>query len=222
MNDNFPSLEQQIDRLVDGELSASESQRLLAALDAQPQAWRRCALSFLEAQAWRGELRSVVAEYHAPVITAAVTPSAVPARAFNGWLFALAIAASFLLALPLGRLILPPRLAPTTEVVRSSSPEPIQANPTLVEAAPQPLGRLRLATDEGSIEVPYYSLQDGAQYLLEDQDAMAASVIESLERAGHRVERSPMVMPVDLDNGAQVYVPVDNYRITPVSNRSIQ
>jgi hypothetical protein len=29
-------------------------------------------------------------------------------------------------------------------------------------------------------------------------------------------------MPVDLDNGSRVYLPIDNYRITPASNRAIQ
>lgn len=41
------------DRLVDGELSDAERRRVLAALDDEPGGWRRCAMAFLEAQAWR-------------------------------------------------------------------------------------------------------------------------------------------------------------------------
>ncbi|MEX2138009.1 MAG: hypothetical protein WD894_02020 [Pirellulales bacterium] len=44
------------DRLVDGELSATEERALVAALDAQPDGWRRCAAAFLEARAWRSDL----------------------------------------------------------------------------------------------------------------------------------------------------------------------
>jgi hypothetical protein len=48
------------DRLVDGELSASEEQALLGALDIRPDAWRHCALAFLEARAWRDDLTTIV------------------------------------------------------------------------------------------------------------------------------------------------------------------
>src|SRR3990172_4689745 len=49
------------DRLVDGELSPGERRELLASLDGRPDGWRRCALAFLEAQAWGNELPQVVA-----------------------------------------------------------------------------------------------------------------------------------------------------------------
>src|SRR5688572_13787438 len=45
-----------IDRLVDGELDGPQREALLRALDAQPGAWRRCAMAFLEAQAWQRAL----------------------------------------------------------------------------------------------------------------------------------------------------------------------
>ena len=51
-----------LDRLVDGELSPAERRELLASLDGRPDGWRRCALAFLEAQTWRGELPQLVAE----------------------------------------------------------------------------------------------------------------------------------------------------------------
>lgn len=48
-----------LDRLVDGELGAEEERRLLEALDASPQGWKRCALGFLEARAWRSALKGL-------------------------------------------------------------------------------------------------------------------------------------------------------------------
>jgi hypothetical protein len=63
MNDRFEfpsSIEPEMfDRLVDGELSATEEQALLGALDARPDAWRHCALAFLEARAWRDDLTAI-------------------------------------------------------------------------------------------------------------------------------------------------------------------
>lgn len=42
-----------IDRLVDGELEEAERASLLRSLDREPDGWKRCALAFLESQAWR-------------------------------------------------------------------------------------------------------------------------------------------------------------------------
>ena len=47
-----------LDRLVDGELDGPQRAHLLAAIDAEPGGWRRCAMAFLEAQAWEGALRN--------------------------------------------------------------------------------------------------------------------------------------------------------------------
>jgi hypothetical protein len=49
------------DRLVDGELSTIERERLLASLDERADGWRRCALAFLEAQGWRQQMKQLVA-----------------------------------------------------------------------------------------------------------------------------------------------------------------
>ncbi len=46
-------LERLIDRLVDNELPQALRRPLLLELDKRPQGWRRCALAFLEAQAWQ-------------------------------------------------------------------------------------------------------------------------------------------------------------------------
>ncbi len=68
------------DRLVDGELSSAEYQALLAALDEEPGGWRRCALSFLEAQALERELGSLRRERIEPV--AAPLPAPVHRQPF--------------------------------------------------------------------------------------------------------------------------------------------
>jgi hypothetical protein len=45
-----------LDRLVDGELAEPQRRALLARLEHRPDGWRRCALAFLEAQAWHDAL----------------------------------------------------------------------------------------------------------------------------------------------------------------------
>lgn len=221
MNDSMKSLTVALDRLVDGELSGAEYDRLLTMLDHHPEHWRQCALAFIEAQALGGELRIVRSE---ALVTKKPKVAVAPAtsRSSNYKVIGLAMAASFLAALPVGRYIAPPTPVAVPMVVQQPREDVVLTPDTVAEASPSPLGQVRLTTEDGPIDVPYYSLQDGARYLLDDQSALADSMIESLERAGHHVERSPGVMPVQLDNGAQVYLPVDSYRITPVSNRSIQ
>ncbi len=52
-NTNTPIDGQEIDLLVDGELTEERRRKLLAELDVKPDGWRRCALAFLENQCWR-------------------------------------------------------------------------------------------------------------------------------------------------------------------------
>lgn len=97
-----------IEKLIDGELSPQQRRELLSRLDQQPQGWRRCALAFLEAQAMEEELGALVREAAGPVGPREVAPQprvSTPARrAF--WTrhvpSALAVAASFLVALWIG------------------------------------------------------------------------------------------------------------------------
>lgn len=79
------AFERQIDRLVDGELTADERRQVLAECEERDGAWRRCALAFLEAQAWRSELTalaappvSVAAQANPPIVgtTSANQPGA--------------------------------------------------------------------------------------------------------------------------------------------------
>jgi hypothetical protein len=55
-----------LDLLVDGELDEARRAALLLRCEQQPDLWRRCALAFLEAQAWRGELAGLRRAVDAP------------------------------------------------------------------------------------------------------------------------------------------------------------
>src|SRR6188768_161657 len=54
MNDRH--LSSQLERLIDGELSPAELRTLVSSLDEEPELWRRCALTFIEAQAYSQEM----------------------------------------------------------------------------------------------------------------------------------------------------------------------
>ena len=64
----------QIDSLIDGELSPEARRELLARLDESPDGWRRLALAFLEAQAWRESFAEAAREAPLPMPIAAIRP----------------------------------------------------------------------------------------------------------------------------------------------------
>lgn len=97
------------DRLVDGELSPEEYRRMLASLDDEPGGWRRCAMAFLEAQAWGQELRGLSDHLDKPAETQADTQadtSAVDSAEVTHlrWVNWLAIAASVIVLCGFGLL----------------------------------------------------------------------------------------------------------------------
>jgi anti-sigma factor RsiW len=71
-----------IDLLLDGELPAEERRALLLRLDATADGWKRCALAFLEAQAWREAFQQPACEV-LPKPIAAIRPRA---HKFPPWL----------------------------------------------------------------------------------------------------------------------------------------
>ena len=85
-----------LDRLVDGELGLHERRELLAGLDDEPGAWRRCALAFLESQSWRWQLSRMASEPILAQLSAA--PPKTRAARYTVWGGFLAIAASLMVA----------------------------------------------------------------------------------------------------------------------------
>ena len=223
MNESSASWDLQLSRLVDGELSPTEYRALLLALDADPQGWRQCALAFLEAQAMSGELSALRGEYLSPPAQPAPASAS---KASSWWGTLLAMAASFVVALPLGGWLLRSSDSPSgspPQVVQHADPLPEVPPAPKTPAASEPLGKVRLVTADGQIEVPYYNMANGEQYLLDQQLALSDAMLQSLERQGHLIKQAQAgVMPVQLEDGAQVYLPIESYVITPASHRLIQ
>jgi len=240
MNGRIPSKilsDDSLDRLVDGELAPVEYNSLLAALDDDPTHWRRCAMAFLEAQAWRREMSAIrrgqeMTSASAPAVTSAT-------RSWRRWLPLLAIAASFVAAFLFGLAVqrqLDRRQRDGDAIVQTVDPRRSEVDRDVPPGEegfvasgqePRSLGNIRLVVDsqQGTqpqqIDLPVYDLNEvGAQWLTQDRPALSAEVIESLKRRGRRVERHIEFLPLPLDDEHQVVVPVEQIQITPVSRRS--
>lgn len=94
------SLEQAVQRCVDGEMSETEQQDFLRSLDQSPSGWRNLALAFVEHQLWSQAGRAWIDEPLATVATAAEEQYSGSRR--ESWLHKTTLLASALLAVGMG------------------------------------------------------------------------------------------------------------------------
>ncbi len=234
-----------MDLLVDGELDEARRRELLARLDERPGAWRRLALAFLEAQCWRREMREIARPVQAP------TPHA-PSPSRHGWLegravTVLAMAVSFLVALGLGTFL---RDMATRSGGGSREPIPLAERggqpkapgvspggptgprrPDGVELAgsQSPWQWVPLGVGDGpngvreTVRLPVREGQAlDEQWLRSLPPAMPESVEQALRRAGHEVHQSRQLVPVQLDDGRQLVVPMDEIDVRYIGRRGYQ
>jgi hypothetical protein len=143
------------------------------------------------------------------------------------------MAASFLLAFTLGVMI---RSGPWSRFVATDGPgavngprsDQVAAGPAgslLDDDAEQPLDNVRLVWDgppgeTQSIELPVVegkSLDE--EWLRSQPSAFPAAMLQALEKLGHRVEQRRELVPLDMQDGRRLVVPVDQVEVQPVSNR---
>ncbi len=217
------------DRLVDGELDAGERRSLLATLDETPMGWRRCALAFLEAQAWRSDLSGAAArpaEAERAADRAAIGRSSSRSRLRR----ATAIVAAVLLSFAAGWLLRteprrsgqqagPPSFPVTA--VRESAGDTAEASGTEREGAgPAVPAAVRVAgvykfeiDDHGQPRTVAVPVLEGpgidTRWLLAQPPAIRASVVQALERRGHKVEAHRQLLSVNLKDGRKLILPVD-------------
>ena len=273
-HDKYPPLDdQELDLLVDGELSGEKRRELLEKLEAAPSGWRRCALAFLESQAWKGDLGAIrragagavketeavkeavkgtvpfssnenwdsppCENWDSPLHENGDSPPRenwdIPLRDSRGsprawpWGTLLAMSASFLLALGLGAYVRglrwPATVAPEPgEVARAGAPPKAVETPSPASAS--------VATDNSpwqTITVPVSVGPEGAtetvrlparvadhldpQWLEHVPSVMPREVLEALEQSGHQVEQQRRLVPVRLQDGRQLVVPVDQVEV---------
>jgi hypothetical protein len=249
--DFTPDQQRLIDLLVDGELAEDERRQLLASFDARPDLWRRCAVAFLEAQSWGSEL-SVLArqqpridcEPSAQARRADLAPRAIVAAPRSWWHTAsagwpLAMAATFLLAFGLAWVIRQPgnvpsmadnTTAPVPRIGALADAGTPRKNPAAADAAPQSdrWDTVTLVMDDGvsgqrEVELPVVeSAATDDSWLDRAGPVVPFELRDALERLGHRVDERRQYLPLDLEDGRQLIVPVDNVEFTPVSARVYQ
>lgn len=220
--------DRQLDLLVDGQLDEAQRRELLTRLDAEPGGWRRCALAFLEAQAWREDLggiaRPASAEPLAPPVIGRRSR-----RSFARWPAVLAVAACFVMAFTLGIVIRPawrgtvPRL---DQVARQTPEEGRQGKlgdeglrGSLTDStSPWRMVTLTAPDSPGEpIRLPAVerNRMDDA-WLQSLPAAVPPDVLRALERTGHTVRQSQQLLPVPLEDGRRLIVPVDQVEVHPV------
>jgi hypothetical protein len=218
-----------LDRLVDGELSQDQRRELLAALDDEPGAWRRCALAFLEAQSWRWQLSRLAVE---PLV-AQTSARPAPLKSRNDrrslWGLGLAIAASVVAAFGLGV-----KYQSAGQQLQASNPAPQSGEAESVPLAQSdwadaqsndfldrdPLDEetiaLTLADDddgEREIQLPVTQATEEDQAWAESESALPAGLLRSLQQAGLEVNRQQRYLPIDLSDGRRLIVPIEEIEI---------
>jgi hypothetical protein len=225
MNDKFQNDDVLFDRLVDGELSASERRALLESLDSRPQAWRRCALAFLEAQSWRRELRQVAADTQPPKADAGKTSApTLRTQRRTIWTAAqwLAVAAGLLVAFKIGAMQRDETIPIAGDSIKSSVP-PAVANVAPQAARPGDALNLWVRDDAGQMRRVRVPLVDASaldhELGLQFQTGVPDDVRDHLQNRGYTVQSKRQYAPMWLDNGRPMIVPVEDTKIVPVSNK---
>jgi hypothetical protein len=222
-----------LDKLVDGELSDQQRRELLLQLENHPDGWRRCALSFLEAQAWKRSLGAMAS------VAPAKESRPQPARARSWWSgpwgSVLAAAASFMIAFGLG--LAWRGHAMQTELASSDSP----AAPSTTTVPGRPTPEFGFASDKpqwGTMTVNLDRNNDGStervelpivggpgideRWLQNQPDPIPSPLRQMLERRGHQIRQQRQYVPFDLGDGRRVIVPVDEVDVRYEGNRQFQ
>jgi hypothetical protein len=213
------------ERLADGELNDTERRALLAGLDDVPDGWRRCALAFLEAQCLRETFAPRDGRDESESARAAGPIAAVKPKSVSPWLgragTIMAMAASFLVAMWLGTLMLGERqgqvgLPGGNEAMQIAADKP---------AAPWRLVSVAAATADGrpgpAINLPAVERDKIDQQWLDAMPRpMPEAVVKAFERTGHEVRQWRDLMPVRLDDGRQLVLPVDQVEVRYVGGEA--
>jgi hypothetical protein len=238
MSATHPTNDERFDRLVDGELSEAERSRLLAALDQEPDGWRRCALAFLEAQCWREGLGGLFRPAQ-PMATRETGPSSLtqkPGRSPAGrrWslqsvaAMATGLVACFLLVMgathywdnggnagPSGG------VTPANLAKGGPQSAPLMPGPSAYpdQSTPWQMVGLPTGNNNGTVVIPAKPrdrLDD--QWMQNLPSAMPEKVRQALERTGHRVQQQREVIPVQMNDGRVLFVPVEQMDIQPAQH----
>ncbi|MEM8946858.1 MAG: hypothetical protein AAGD11_16915 [Planctomycetota bacterium] len=224
MNEDMHKDDTIFDRLVDGELSGDEQRRLLASLDQRSDGWRRCALAFLEAQAWASEFKHIVTKpvQESSSFASTLKPtSPEPARSATTSSHWLAIAAGLLVAFGIGWLANSENLenssAPTIANVEQQVIPLNEDDPALADSKDAVTLLVRDTTGKNRrLQVP---LMEVEAFDNQFADALPANLRERMRNQGFDMQRRRRFAPMFFEQDQQLVpmvVPVDDTYIVPV------
>jgi hypothetical protein len=250
MNDHSEDFDQALlDKLVDGELTPAERRDVLSSLDDQPHNWRRLAMAFLEAQVWQRELSDVVAMTSTvrtaesngradgrpepttrvpsrPVMRPPVTRPGRRWPAFTG------LAASFCVVFGLGFACAnlrsgtgAPTMAPLL-VPNGSTAGVTDLAGSNAESDSESI-RLLLEGDSPdsyqAVDLPIVEASDAESLLLAEQAPFVPEQVRRrLERMGHEVQEVRRLIPLQLPDGREGVVPVNDVQVRFVGQKDFQ
>lgn len=226
-----------LQRLVDGELSASERRAVLQRLDQAPEQWRAVGLALLEDQAFRRESKwfgSVGGESPTDIVDQPVEPVQINKPvAPNQSKFAryrLATAACLLIAVGFGTgyglrrqsTFIAPDAATLAANANSPNRNDSNAASLVSDSIPRPVGELHFAGDEASNEavasgVPVFEVRpDHVQRMMEQQLQQVNEWNRQLQRRGLQLDWQPEMLESRLPDGRAVVVPVNQWNVRPI------
>lgn len=217
----------QLDRLVDGELSAEQREQFLITLE-QQDGWRDCALAFLENQSWRREMKSLVG---LSPTDAAVPHKTLPPRnaekSGSRALGSMALAAGLLIAFSLGWLTRPGDAPVEIDQQLAGGKVELEAPPELPQAIPglddHDVVTLLVRDDQGQenrLRVPLVEWNGNDQQNNTTVGALPDGLMRKLQRRGMDLRGRRRYAPFYIEQNEQVVpmaVPVDDAYIVPVS-----
>ena len=252
LNPTDEDLQWQIDRLVDGELDRESQRRLLLDFESQPARWRALALTFLEQDALRGDLAEAmlpVASASTPMRMPSKAPNVPTSR--TPWLaLAASVLVAFGIGALVGGVWndapLPPPAGRLVEQGTAPTVPEATAAPKSVAGQPQSdAARSRVDrksidqepvkeqpwkmvfTDEKDgqgqpIELPVYQVRHDLRDLANLPAAIPPEVATALERSGHRIDRHRKIVPLRLDDGRHLMIPMEQVELQFVGNQEFQ
>jgi hypothetical protein len=209
-----------LDRLVDGDLPEGDRRSLLVALDASADGWKRCALAFLEAQAWRQAMSTAPALAAAAAGRGRLTADAAAQLGERRPLRArLMLAAVIALVFGIGAVVgMSWNPAPGAGAGKEFVNHPVTPIPSANQHdRVAPANDSAPATPESErmvgVSVPLLPSKAGSQNEVSaTAPQVPAYVLAQLQRQGYELTRDRKLVSVALDDGRQVTIPVDTIR----------
>ncbi|WP_435018944.1 hypothetical protein TA3x_000935 [Tundrisphaera sp. TA3] len=205
----------QIDRLVDGELGEAERRALLLRLESDPDGWRRCALAFLEDQAFR----SVLGGPASPIpLVRPVASHRRPRRAaiLLGRLSLAAgvIAATFAAGFHLGGTERGRDPIAMAQAELPESPAPEEEDDDAIKEVGWALVGGEAAGGDPGYRVPILAGSGLDEQWLQSRPSTVPDYIRAQwEREGYQVAERRRLMSLNLDDGRKLAIPMANVEL---------